>query len=51
VIDWAAMIVPSKSDDDPKVAEEPTCQNTFVALALPLRMTRRAVVVISVVVI
>ncbi len=42
------MIVPLNTDVVPRVAELPTCQNTFVDLAPPLRTTARPDVVVSV---
>jgi len=38
-IAWLARMVPWKAEVVPSVAEVPTCQNTFFALAPPLRMT------------
>src|ERR1022692_1065594 len=49
VMDWAARIVPGKVDMAPRVAELPTCQNTFDAWALPVRLTWRWEAVVSVV--
>ena len=48
VMDWSAMIVPLNTEVVPKVAELPTCQKMFEALAPPLRMTCRPEVVVKV---
>ena len=47
-IAWLAMMVPWKAVPVPSVAEVPTCQNTFAALAPPVRMTCRPAVVVNV---
>ena len=39
VTDAYAIMVPSKTEDVPRVAELPTCQKMFLACAPPLRMT------------
>src|SRR5579859_2556295 len=48
VMDCAASRVPLKTELPPIVAELPTCQKTLAALAPPLKMTWRPVVVTSV---
>lgn len=48
VMDWSARIEPMKLDVVPIVAELPTCQKMFEALAPPLRITLRPEVVVSV---
>ena len=42
------MMVPLKTDPVPSVAEVPTCQKTFAALALPVRKIFRSELVVSV---
>ena len=47
-MDCMAMTVPLKTEVVPKVAELPTCQKIFEAMAFPLRITFRPEVVVSV---
>src|ERR1035437_1491516 len=48
VIEVKARIVPSKCEDMPRVAEVPTCQNTFAACAPFIRTTLLLAAVIKV---
>ena len=48
VIDCIAKIVPLNTEVEPNVTELPTCQKMFDADALPLKITLRPEVVVSV---
>src|ERR1035437_2506245 len=48
VIEVRAKIVPSRCEDVPRVAELPTCQNTFAACAPPIKTTLLLAAVIRV---
>jgi hypothetical protein len=48
VMDWSAMMVPTKVEFVPSVAELPTCQNTLQGCAPLTRMTLLAEAVVSV---
>ncbi len=48
VIDTLAMMVPLNLADVPIVAEEPTCQKTFLACAPPVKITWTSVPTVSV---